>query len=215
MDLRAQWFAGLARQLGHPSGLRGRMVGAILNSRNRVTVAAAVDALSLAPGSVVADLGFGGGVGLGRLLQAVGDAGQVHGIEVSETMLTSAERGFRREIAAGRLRLHLASIQELPFQDDSLDGAITVNTIYFIDDLNAAFAELARVMKVSARGVVGLADPATMADMPYTAYGFRTRPLVEVAEALASAGLTVEDDRRIGEGAGAYHLLVTGASVAS
>lgn len=209
MDLRRSWLAGLARQLGHPSGLRGRAVGAMLNSRNRANVTAAVDALALAPGAVVADIGFGGGVGLDLLLKAVGRAGWVHGVEVSQTMLTGATRRFPRQLAAGQLRLHTASIVELPFEDGSLDGAITVNTIYFLDDLDAACAELARVMNSSGHLVVGLADPTAMAEMPLTAYGFRTRPLTEVTDALQGAGLIVEADRRVGEGDLAYHLLVT------
>ena len=201
-------MVGLAKQLGHPNGIRGRVVGAMLNNRNRATVSASVNALSLAPGAVVADIGFGGGVGLELLLQAVGGAGHVHGVEVSQTMLAGAGRRFRRQIAAGKLQLHAASITELPFEDASLDGAITVNTIYFLEDLDAACAELARVTKRSGCLVVGLADPAAMAGMPFTAYGFRTRPLTDVFNSLHGAGFSVDEDRRVGDGEGASHLLV-------
>lgn len=206
--LRHKWLAALAHQLGYPSGLRGRLVGGMLNRRNRVNVTAAVDALSLGPGAVVADVGFGGGAGLDLLLKAVGDTGQVHGVEVSTTMLSRATHRLRRQIAAGRLHVHAASIVRLPFEDGYLDGAITVNTIYFLDDLQAAAAELARVLKGSGQLVVGLADPVAMADMPFTEYGFRTRPMTEVIDALNKAGLSVEVDRRVGEGDGAFHLLV-------
>lgn len=208
MTLRGKWQAGLAKQLGCPTDIRGRAIGAMLNRRNHTNVTAAVTALSLGPGAVVADVGFGGGVGLHALLRAVGSAGRAHGVEVSQTMLVSAARRFRREIAADRLRLHSASITRLPFEDSSLDGAITVNTIYFLDDLDAACAELARVLKPSARVVVGLSDPTAMAQMPFTAYGFRTRPLAEVIAALDGAGLRVERNQRVGDGDGAYHLLV-------
>lgn len=209
MTLRHRWLAGLAKQLGHPSGLRGRLVGAMLNRRNRANVAAAVHSLALARGAVVADIGFGGGVGLDLLLQALGDNGRVYGVEVSQSMLTGATRRFRRQIAAGQLQLHNASIMRLPFEDASLDGVITVNTIYFLDDLHAACAELARVTKESGRVVVGLADPIAMAGMPFTAYGFRTRPVTDVIDALQRTGLSLQVDRRVGEGDGAYHLMVT------
>lgn len=208
MTLRGRWQAGLAKQLGRPTGVRGRIIGAMLNRRNQANVTASANALRLGTGDVAADVGFGGGVGLDALLRAAGNAGQIHGVEVSETMLVSAARRFRREIAAGRLRLHSASIMRLPFEDSSLDGAITVNTIYFLDDLGAACAELARVMKPSGRVVVGLSDPIAMAQMPFTAYGFRTRPLAEVMAALDGAGLRVELDQRLGDDEGAFHLLV-------
>ena len=214
MTLRSKWFAGLAKQLGHPSGIRGRVVGAILNRRNRANLTAAARALAPAPGGVVADVGFGGGIGLGLLLKAVGSTGQVHGVEVSQTMLSGASRRFRRQISQGRLRLHRASIMELPFEDGCLDGVLTVNTIYFVDDLATACAELARVTRASGRVVVGLADPVAMAELPFTAYGFRTRPVSEVIVVLEGAGLTVELDRRVGDGAGAYHLLTSTATAA-
>jgi len=201
-------MAGFARQLGRPSGLRGRAVGAMLNRANRNTVAQAVDALSLPSGSVTADVGFGGGVGLDLLLEAVGGTGTVHGVDVSQTMLTRAAHRYRHDIRSGRLQLHDASMSELPLPNDSLDGLLTVNTIYFVPDLAGPFADFTRVVKDTGRVVVGMGDPDAMEKEPYTAYGFRIRPVAEVREALASAGLAVEQDVRVGRGAAAVHLLV-------
>ncbi|MEB0307138.1 hypothetical protein QN345_17720, partial [Cryobacterium sp. 10I1] len=58
----------LAAQLGHPSGWRGRLVGRMLNRRNRGIIRAAVDALEATPDARLADVGFGGGVGIELLL---------------------------------------------------------------------------------------------------------------------------------------------------
>ncbi len=54
MGLRSRMFAGFASQLGKPTGLRGRLVGIMLNRANRGTVTAAIDALALQPGAVAA-----------------------------------------------------------------------------------------------------------------------------------------------------------------
>ncbi len=215
MGVRDRLLAGLARQLGRPSGLRGRLVGTLLNRANRATVGQAIEALSLPADAVVADIGFGGAVGLGLLTEEVGAGGQVHGVELSQTMLSSAARRFRREIEAGRLHLHAASMTQLPLDDDSLDGALTVNTIYFVAELDRALSELARVVKRSGRVVIGIGDPDAMEKMPFGAHGFTIRPVAEVVDALASAGLTVQDDRRVGAGDDAAHLLIaapTGSS---
>jgi hypothetical protein len=85
MRLRARISAGVARQLRHPGGLAGHVVGVMMDRRNRRAIAAAVDALSPAAGTVVADIGFGGGLGLALLLDRVGMRGHVHGIEVFTT----------------------------------------------------------------------------------------------------------------------------------
>ena len=156
---------------------------------------------------MVADVGFGGGVGLKFLLDGVGQSGRVHGVEVSETMLGNAARRFRRDIAAGRLVLHEGSLTRLPFADGALKGVLTVNTIYFVADLDRAFTELARVVGSSGRIVVGVADPDVMKRMPFTGHGFALRPVSEVIDTLRGAGLAVEQ-RRISQSDDAPHLLI-------
>jgi SAM-dependent methyltransferase len=207
MAVRGAIMAGIAKQLGHPRGVRGRLVGVALNRGNRSFVSAAVQALQPEVAAEVADIGFGGGVGLKLLLDGVGPAGRVHGVEVSDTMLSQAARRYRRDIATGRLTLHTGSLTQLPFSDGTLNGILTVNTVYFIPELHEAFSELARVVASSGRIVVGVADPVVMAGMPFTGYGFHLRPVPEVIDTLRGAGLAVEH-RRISQGDDAPHLLI-------
>lgn len=204
MSVRS-WFAA---QLGHPRGAGGHLIGSLLNRNNRRSTTEAVAAVGLSTGRTAVDIGFGGGVGLGLLLAAVGSPGTVHGVDISATMLARAGRAFRRERAGGQLHLHEGSITALPLGDRSVDAAITINTIYFVADLDQAFAEVARVLRPEGRVVVGLAHPAAMARTPIVQHGFRVRPVAEVIEALTRAGLAVDLDLRVGESADAYHLLV-------
>jgi arsenite methyltransferase len=200
-------MAGIAKQLGHPHGARGRMVGLALNRGNRGFVSAAVQALQADDDAAVADVGFGGGVGLKLLLDSVGRSGFVHGVEVSDTMIKQAARRYRGDVAAGRLALHNGSLTRMPFADGTLNGVVTVNTIYFVAELQEAFTELARVTAQSGRLVVGVADPETMAKLPFTGHGFNLRPIPEVINALQSTGFTVQH-RRIDASDGAPHLLI-------
>jgi arsenite methyltransferase len=208
MGLRARILGGMAAQYGRPTGFRGRLVGNMLNRANRSATAAAIEALDLQPGAVAADMGFGGGVGLELLLQRVGPEGRVHGVDLSPTMVSRAAGRFKREIASGRLRLDSGSITQLPLEDRSVQGAITVNTIYFVEELERAFSELARVITSSGRVVVGIRDPEVMARAPFTAFGFRLRPVNEVIGVAKSAGLALQDLRVDGHGDGAMQLLV-------
>jgi ubiquinone/menaquinone biosynthesis C-methylase UbiE len=201
-------LAGFAAQLGKPTGLRGLVVGTMLNRTNRGMIADAVDALELKPGATAADLGFGGGVGLALLLERVGPQGHVLGVDLSPTMVKRVSGQFGREIAAGRMQLQAGSLTQLPLEDGSVQGAITVNTIYFIAKLDRVFGELARVISSGGRVVVGIGDPANMAQMPMTSYGYRLRPVDDVVAAAKSAGLSLQHHRRAGEGDAAAHLLV-------
>ncbi len=215
MRLQRRLRAVLASQLGHPRGPLGRVVALRLNRSNRIAITAAIDRLGDIGGATVADIGFGGGVGLEVLLERVGPSGRVHGIDVSRTMLARAQRRFSTDVADGRLHLRAGSLTDLPLADGSLDASITVNTIYFIPELDSAFSELARTVKPSCRVVLGIGDPVTMAKSRVTDSGFRIRPVTEVVSALENAGLTLIEDERVGDSDGARHLLVTVRSLAN
>jgi len=208
MGVRAWILGGMASQLGKPAGVRGLLVGRVLNRANRGFITEAIDELSLQPGAVAADFGFGGGAGLALLLERVGPNGQVHGVDLSPTMVNQAAGRYRGEVASGRLHLHPGSITQLPLEDGSIDGAITINTIYFISDLDRAFAELARVIARTGRVVVGIGDPQMMARMPTTPFGFTIRQPDAVAAVAKSAGLLLQDHKRVGEGEDSPHVLV-------
>ncbi|WP_166641601.1 class I SAM-dependent methyltransferase [Amycolatopsis sp. SID8362] len=207
MGLRERFRAGLARQLGHPSGLRGRAVGAMLNRRNREAVVKAVAALELTGGETALDIGFGGGLGLRLLLPA---AARVHGVDISATMLDRARATFREELAAGRLVLDEGSMTALPLADGSVDAIVSTNTIYFVEDLGAALAEVARVLAPGGRFVLGIGDPDMMARVPMlTGNGFRLRPVADVEAALGAAGLSLRKHARFTHGGLGFHLLST------
>jgi SAM-dependent methyltransferase len=208
MGIRDSVLTTVARQLGRPSGPLGRIVGRVLNRGNRAVVEAAVNAAQLTPGSTVADVGFGGGVSLAMLLERTAPDGVVHGIEISPTMLTQARRRFSREVTAKRLQLHDATMEQLPVPDNSIDALISTNTIYFVDDLQAAVTELARVTRPGGRIVLGVGDPDAMAGMPFTKHGFRLRPLPVILDHLTAAGVSLIEDIRIGEDPRPFHVIV-------
>jgi arsenite methyltransferase len=197
-SLRERLLATVAGQLGRPHGILSPLVARALNLGNERAIAAAVDSAEIARGAVIADIGFGGGVGLQLLLDGVGDDGVVHGIEIADDMLRRARSRFDRDVGSGRLRLSRGSLTELPLDDNSVDALITVNTVYFITELDAACAELARVLRPGGRAVIGIGDPDVMARLPFTPHGFTIRPVGEIAAALQNSGLQVEQ-RRIDE----------------
>jgi hypothetical protein len=77
----------------------------------------------------------------------------------------------------------------LPFADGELGGWISLNSIYFIPDLEGSFAGLARVTAAPGRGVLGGADPDWLSRQPFAEHGFAVRPIDDVVAALKGAGL--------------------------
>jgi arsenite methyltransferase len=210
--MRRKLLTVIAGQLGRPHGRLGRFVARALNRGNRPAITAAVLASAAKPADVVADIGFGGGIGLAMLLDCVGAEGVVHGIEISREMLDRARARNNGHQGVGQLRLAEGSLAALPLPDHCLDAAITVNTIYFVADLDAACTELARVLRPGGRLVVGIGDPEAMARMPFTAYGFTLRPIDDVVAALRKAGFGLTDHQHVEGMAIPHHLLVVTAS---
>lgn len=195
-SLRQRLLTNIAGQLGRPHGPLGGVVAGALNRGNGQAIATAAAAAQVPAGGVAADIGFGGGAGLRLLVDAVGAGGTVYGVEISDDMLDRARRTFRSEIDSDRLRLAEGSLTALPLDDASLDAAITVNTLYFLDDLDSVCSEFARVLRPGARVAVGVGDPDAMRALPMTPYGFRLRPVADIVAALEAAGLAVTVESR-------------------
>jgi arsenite methyltransferase len=207
MAIPERVLVNLSRQLGRPAGPVGRVIGRLLNRGNRSAILAAVHAAEASNGDTAAEIGFGGGAGLALLLNRVGPSGVVHGVEISQTMLAQARRRFKKQLEEKSLRLHEATMQLLPLEDTSVDSVVSTNTIYFVGDLNASMSELARVLRPGGRLALGVGDPAAMAKVPFTKHGFILRPIGEVVDSLRLAGFAAIEDRRVGDGPDAFHVL--------
>src|SRR4051794_36479524 len=189
-SLRSRTVTLLGPQLGFQRGPMGWVAAPALNRLHRHVIAAAASALQAGPGERVADIGYGGGLGLELLLDAVSPTGTVHGIEISDLTIRRAGLQFRSAIRQGRLQLHPARGPALPLPDDSLDAVMTVNTIHHFNDLAAAFASVARVLAPGGRAAVAFPDPTRQRTNPATTrHAHWVRDVAEVEAELVRAGL--------------------------
>lgn len=178
----------LARQLGHPSGFLGRVVAHQLNRVNANMNQATVQRLDPQPGDHVLEIGFGGGSMFRDVATRLGD-GKIFGVEVSETMIARAGTEFSDLIAADKLELKHGPVEKLPFADESFDRVMTVNTVYFWPDVEAAFREIRRVLRPDSVVAVAFSSPEEMATYPVTRHGFILRSEAEISQAMTAAGL--------------------------
>ena len=188
MGFRERSFARLADQLAGPHGLFGRFVARRLNSFNRASIQGAVAHLDPRSGDTVADIGFGGGLGLDLLAERVGPSGVVHGVDPMPDMVRRALRPRSELVESGRLVLRVGTMENLPVEESTLDGLITTNTIYFVRDLAAGASGLARAVRPGGAVVMGMADPEYFVGRPFTDHGFTIREVSEVDVALQAAG---------------------------
>jgi SAM-dependent methyltransferase len=154
------WRA-LGRQLRHPSGFPGRVIGHGMAMANRWPNRIAIEALDIAPGDVVLELGFGPGKAIAQLASAIG-SGHVLGIDQSATMLAQASCHNRQAIERGRVELRHGNFGALPWPTASIDKVLAVNTAYFFHSEAVEVREARRVLRPGGLMAIYVIDKSFM-----------------------------------------------------
>ena len=177
----------IARQAEHPSGLFGRLLGAIMAVETRALNDEVLRHLAVAPGEWILEVGFGHGRSLERAAKATPGA-RFAGIDHAEDMVAALSRRARALVDEGRLELRTGDSGALPWPEATFDGAFAVHTIYFWTEPAAHLAEIHRVLRPGGRLVLAFRDrtPDVEASAPPDIYHLRSRD--EVTALLASAG---------------------------
>ena len=114
-----------------------------------------MDALGIGDGSVVADIGAGGGWFTIRLARRVGPNGLVYAEDVQRQMIESIERRVQRE-ALRNVRLVLGTTEDPRLPAGALDAALIVDAYHEMDDRIELLRNLARSLKPGGR--LGIVD---------------------------------------------------------
>jgi SAM-dependent methyltransferase len=118
---------------------------------------------SLRPGETVVDLGSGGGLDVLLAARQVGPEGRAIGIDMTPDMIDLARRNAVKT-GAGNVAFHLASIDQIPLPDASVDCVISNCVINLAPDKRAVFREIARILRPGGR--LAASDIALTADLP-------------------------------------------------
>ena len=137
----------LARQASHPSGWFGRVITSwILNKANASLEDMGLELMDIQENEYILEIGFGNGRMISNIASKLTD-GKVYGIEISEDMIRVDERKNRHLIQEGKVHIQNASVEDIPFGDDSFDNVFTANTIYFWPHAEKDIQEVRRVLK--------------------------------------------------------------------
>lgn len=124
-----------------------------------------IDSLALAPSSHVLDIGCGAGYVAVALAQR---GFCVHAIDSSEAMIEQTRRQASEVGVAERLSVDVGDVYALAFEDGSFDLVVAIGVIPWLQQVELAIQEMARVTKPSGhialtadnrRGLKTLLDP--------------------------------------------------------
>jgi ubiquinone/menaquinone biosynthesis C-methylase UbiE len=146
-----------------------------------------MDAMGIADGSVVADIGAGSGWFTIRLARRVGPQGLVYAEDVQQEMINAISRRVSRE-GFNNVQAKLGTINDPKLPTQSLDAALLVDSFHEVDEKDRVtmLANLAKALKPSGR--LGIIDFRLDGTGPGPAPEERVSPDV-VVNAANAAGL--------------------------
>jgi len=113
--------------------------------------------LAAQPGEKILEIGFGTGHCLVSLAKAVGPAGRVTGLDISDGMLAIARERLQQEGLNDRVDLHLGDAASMDFiESGSLDGVFMSFTLELFDnpEIPRVLGECQRILKPGGRAAV-------------------------------------------------------------
>lgn len=132
------------------------------------------------PGEICVDLGSGRGTDVLRLAEEVGETGFVYGIDVSDGMLTKAEKNAAK-LGVTNVKFVKSELEDIQLKSDTVNLVISNCTINHANNKFKVWSEIERILKKSGRFVVS--DIYSIGEVPEI---YKTDPQA-VAECWAGA----------------------------
>ncbi len=102
----------------------------------------------------VLDIGCGGGANIVRLHQLFEDA-TLNGVDYSEVSVEKTKRTLTSSIADAKWRVAQGSVEDLPYQDQSINLATAFETVYFWPQIEESFKQVQRIIAPNGLFMIG------------------------------------------------------------
>ncbi|MDE6671944.1 MAG: class I SAM-dependent methyltransferase [Ruminococcus sp.] len=174
-----------------PVGKAGEEMLIRMNASHYDVTGWALDFMELSGNETVLDIGCGGGETLKRISQKT--TGHLTGLDYSPVSVKMTGQRNAEIIASGRMNVIEASVEKMPFSDNSFDRIITVESFYFWKNPPENLKEVHRVLATDGiflivadiHGGIELSDKALENIRKYNLYN---PTLEEFHELLENAG---------------------------
>ena len=136
-----------------PHGDAGAEMLAGMNEHHSPVTGWALSFFDFKENDRVLDIGCGGGETL-RRMSAMVKNGKLTGADYSELSVKMSTEHNKADIESGKMQVIEASVEKLPFSDDSFDKIITVESFYFWPAPHENLKEVYRVLAKGGRFLI-------------------------------------------------------------
>ena len=121
------------------------------------------EAADLKPGQSVLDLGSGAGNDAFIARRAVGESGEVIGVDMTPDMIRKSRENLAK-LGYGNVAFRLGELEALPVESGTMDRVLSNCVLNLVPDKAKAFAEIHRVLRPG--GGFGISDVVLEGDLP-------------------------------------------------
>ena len=140
------------RMFGRPQGALGRLGGIIMARANYACGVWVIELLEVRPNDRVLEVGFGSGVVIQRVAAV---AACVAGVDLSQEMVEQARARNAGAVLSRRVELRRGSVESLPYDRNTFDAALAINSFQVWQNAVAGLREIHGVMKPGGRVALG------------------------------------------------------------
>ena len=165
--------AQIAAQLRKPAGPQAAEVGRSMNRSNANVIAACIQLLGInrCDRTRILEIGPGNGRHVSSIIEAANNV-QYVGIDWSAAMVTAATEINQALIAKSSVKFIEGDAAALPFDNNTFDKVLSINTIYFWEDPLQQLKEARRILTSDGSFCLAFGDRGFMEKLPFTKNGF-------------------------------------------
>ncbi|WP_226674899.1 class I SAM-dependent methyltransferase [Mesobacillus jeotgali] len=134
------------RQYQTPKGIIGTYIGEKMVRQHKTETNCTLELLNVQKGDRILELGCGAGYAIKLLLEKELTQ-EIVGLDISPTIIRSAQFRNKKAIKEKRAKLVQANLNKLPFEHEYFNKVFSIQTIYFWTDINTTLSEVFRVLK--------------------------------------------------------------------
>ena len=134
------------KQCGKPSSEEGKELADKMNEYHYPLTSWGLEMVQVSNRDTILDIGCGGGRTLATLAEKA-PGGKIFGIDHSADCVKWSKEYNQPLVKEGRVEVHHAGVDKMPFQDDYFNLVVAVETIYFWPDILKSLKEVCRILK--------------------------------------------------------------------